>query len=199
MTAVALTADQDRSARLIQLRSARMHASIDDLIIERHERANLASRYAANLEANDFVEGDAAQLRGGLQYETHHIQQIDCELVRRSRAAAYGFRERDADAERDLEARFAAARRVDSAEVLHGLTGQQGKVAGNRVYFTCPIHPNDDSPSLVTYPGERGWHCFGCGAGGDAVALIAAIQHSSMVDALVLLESGSLGVGAALA
>lgn len=198
MTAALLTTEQHRASRLTLLRTAFMHASWDDLTAERAERANHAARYAANLEASDFSEGDAEQLRGGIAYEAHHVRQIDVELARRARAMAVGYREGDAEPDANYAARFADARRVDSADVFRALTGEAGKAVGDRVYFTCPIHPNDDHPSLVTYPVERGWHCFGCGAGGDAVALIAAIQHSTMLEALVLLESGALGVGGAV-
>jgi hypothetical protein len=33
----------------------------------------------------------------------------------------------------------------------------------------CPFH-DDHDPSLVVYPENNRWHCFGCGEGGDAIA-----------------------------
>jgi hypothetical protein len=35
---------------------------------------------------------------------------------------------------------------------------------------SCPFHP-DRTPSLHVYPAGRGWHCFGCGLGGDIYTL----------------------------
>lgn len=54
----------------------------------------------------------------------------------------------------------------------------------NRLRTLCPLHPDTD-PSLVIYTADRRWHCFGCGARGDVVDLIRALEnHSSFVDAL---------------
>lgn len=39
---------------------------------------------------------------------------------------------------------------------------------GGRLRGACPFH-KDDTPSLVVYPGDRGFFCYGCGAWGDAL------------------------------
>ena len=48
----------------------------------------------------------------------------------------------------------------------------------NRAGFArCPFHGGDNTPSLKLYDGARGWHCFGCGAGGDVVDLVGRLFH----------------------
>lgn len=44
----------------------------------------------------------------------------------------------------------------------------------------CPFH-GDGSPSLHVY--DDGWHCYGCGEGGDAVDLVARLDGVSKVEA----------------
>lgn len=54
----------------------------------------------------------------------------------------------------------------------------------NRAGFTrCPFHPDKDA-SLKLYPGSRGWHCFGCGAGGDVIQLAKQYYSLSFPDAI---------------
>lgn len=36
-------------------------------------------------------------------------------------------------------------------------------------FVPCPFHHGDRSPSLKVYPGNRGFHCFGCGKGGSVI------------------------------
>jgi hypothetical protein len=190
---VALTETQCRAARRRAWRFSRRATPELDLLAELDERLNAHARYQVDLEAGDFTDGNAEQLQGGMAYEQHHIEAIASELEARARAHTYGFRPNGAPAESDLKARFAAAKAIDTADVLGAVTGQPGRQLGDRLLFSCPFH-DDPSPSLLTYPGDRGWHCFQCGRGGDAVALLAELKTIGMVEALRLLESGSLGV-----
>jgi hypothetical protein len=52
----------------------------------------------------------------------------------------------------------------------------------------CPFHA-DSTPSLRLYPDH--FHCFGCGAHGDAVDWLMMVDNMSREDALALLERGS--------
>jgi hypothetical protein len=167
-----------------------------DLLAELDERVNLLARYQADFDAGDFADGDARQLHGGIAYERDHIEAIVSELESRQRARAYGYRAASIPAESDLPARFAAARTIDAAHVIRELTGQPGTRAGKTWKFICPFHGDgqERTPSLVAFPGERGWHCFSCRRGGDAVALLAEFRSIGMVEALNLLEAGALGV-----
>jgi len=174
-------------------RPALRDASRADLLAERDDLANEIARYGADLLAGDWHDGDAGQLRGGIALYLHWIDELDAELARRDRAHAFGYRELGGRADANLAERFAAARKVDCADVLRLLTGDAGKQAGQNRLFRCPFH-DDSTPSLTAYPAERGFYCFGCGVGGDAVALVARHHGCGVVDALRLLESGELGV-----
>ena len=42
----------------------------------------------------------------------------------------------------------------------------------NRAGFVCcPLH-GEKTPSLKVYPGDSGWYCFGCHAGGDVLDFV---------------------------
>ena len=180
-------------ARELSRRPALRDASRADLLAERDDLANELARYSADLLAGDWHDGDAGQLRGGIALYLHWIEEIDAELARRDRARAFGYREAGGGVAADLAERFAAARSIDCADVLRLLAGDAGKRAGQNWLFRCPFH-DDRTPSLTAYPAERGFYCFGCGAGGDAVALVARYHDCGMVDALRLLESGEMRV-----
>ena len=64
---------------------------------------------------------------------------------------------------------------------MYGMEPKPG--AGSAI--VCPFHGDHDA-SLHLYPGNRGWHCFGCGAGGtiidfvmrmDGLAFSTAVHH----------------------
>ena len=55
----------------------------------------------------------------------------------------------------------------------------------NRAGFTkCPFHSGDNSASMRLYPGERGWHCFGCHASGDVIELAKRLFGLRFPDAV---------------
>lgn len=39
-------------------------------------------------------------------------------------------------------------------------------------FIRCPFHAGDNHGSLKLYPGDRGWHCFGCNEGGSVVDFV---------------------------
>ena len=45
----------------------------------------------------------------------------------------------------------------------------------------CCFEHNDKHPSMKLY--EKNYHCFGCGAHGDVIALVASILGISMIEA----------------
>jgi DNA primase len=50
----------------------------------------------------------------------------------------------------------------------------------------CPLH-EDRTPSLSLYQGRDGrarWHCHGCGVGGDALDLEAALSGQRVEDVI---------------
>lgn len=66
------------------------------------------------------------------------------------------------------------------------------KPAGKNYKARCPFHP-DDTPSLMVSPDKGLWHCFGCGAGGDALSFLMRIERLSFQEALAKL-AGELGI-----
>ena len=60
------------------------------------------------------------------------------------------------------------------------------KPAGKGYKGRCPFHP-DDTPSLMVSPEKGLWHCFGCGAGGDAIGFLMRIERLSFPEALARL------------
>ena len=49
--------------------------------------------------------------------------------------------------------------------------------------YVCCVFHNDRNPSMRLYDGDRGYYCFACGAGGDAVKLAAALLGLSPYEA----------------
>ena len=72
-------------------------------------------------------------------------------------------------------------------EVARG-EGLELKPRGNRHWACCPLH-GEKTPSMMF--DEKGrWHCFGCGRGGDAVALVSALRGITPLQAARLLAEG---------
>ncbi len=64
--------------------------------------------------------------------------------------------------------------------------GVELRPAGRRLIGICPFHP-EDQPSLVFYPGNSSYYCFGCGAGGDVIDFVARLQGIAFKDAAAML------------
>lgn len=73
----------------------------------------------------------------------------------------------------------------------------------NRAGFArCPFHAggNERTPSMRVWRGDRGWHCYGCGRGGDSISLAQGILGISFSEAIRRLDSDfnlglNIGVG----
>jgi len=69
---------------------------------------------------------------------------------------------------------FRAARaRLRLAEVLELLGFEPQSRSGNQVRGRCPVHGSRSprSRSFAAHLGKNLWHCFRCGAGGNALGL----------------------------
>lgn len=62
---------------------------------------------------------------------------------------------------------------VPRAAAYYGITFRNG--------MCCCFEHNDKHPSMKLY--EKNFHCFGCGAHGDVIALVASILSVSMIEA----------------
>ncbi|MHC5068443.1 MAG: DNA primase [Planctomycetota bacterium] len=58
--------------------------------------------------------------------------------------------------------------------------------AGVNFKALCPIH-GERTPSFYIYTEQQTYHCFGCGAHGDAISFVREKENLSFVDALELL------------
>jgi DNA primase len=62
------------------------------------------------------------------------------------------------------------------------------KKAGSQYRALCPFH-NDSKPSLHITPQKALYHCFSCGAGGNAVSFVMDYEHLNFPDAIEQLAS----------
>lgn len=74
------------------------------------------------------------------------------------------------------------------AEVITN-SGVELRRLGKRLTGRCPFH-GDTQPSLVVYPGDANYFCFGCGAGGDVIDFVGRLNGVGFREAASLL-SGS--------
>lgn len=63
--------------------------------------------------------------------------------------------------------------------------------AGREWKACCPFH-SDRTPSLTINDAKGFYHCFGCGAHGDALDAARELQGLSLIDAAEMLAGGSL-------
>ncbi len=56
------------------------------------------------------------------------------------------------------------------------------KRAGRNLKGLCPFH-SEKTPSFVVYPESQSFYCFGCGATGDVIDLVAKLFNLSSYDA----------------
>src|SRR5215217_3865015 len=82
---------------------------------------------------------------------------------------------------------------IDMAQVATRLLGPapgRRGVRGQRLWWRCPFH-DDPNPSFTVTVARPGYHCFGCGASGDAVDLVRRLDPSlSFPEALAHLVGG---------
>ncbi len=75
---------------------------------------------------------------------------------------------------------------------IAALIGRRVKLvrAGRQWKACCPFH-NEKSPSFYIY--DDGYHCFGCGAHGDAISFVMQSQGGTFMDAVQML-AGEAGL-----
>lgn len=61
-------------------------------------------------------------------------------------------------------------------------------------FIRCPFHAGDNHGSLKLYPGDRGWHCFGCNEGGSVIDFAMKLFGVPFRDAVQRL-SDDFGLG----
>lgn len=75
--------------------------------------------------------------------------------------------------------------------VTHSITMQQvaeayGFQSNKKGFIRCPFHGNglERTPSLKIYPGHRGFHCKGCGVGGDVIRFVELLNNLTSKEAM---------------
>ena len=58
--------------------------------------------------------------------------------------------------------------------------------SGKNYKALCPFH-NEKTPSFYIYENTQSYHCFGCGANGDAIEFIQGMENCSFSEALTIL------------
>lgn len=71
--------------------------------------------------------------------------------------------------------------KIDLIEVVSSYVNL--KAAGSAYKGICPFH-DEKSPSFMIQKGESHYHCFGCGAHGDAIAFLMSYMKMSFVEAV---------------
>ena len=59
--------------------------------------------------------------------------------------------------------------------------------SGRTLMGLCPFH-SEKTPSFAVYPESNSFYCFGCGAGGDAVAFLMRMERLDYVEAVKALS-----------
>ena len=78
--------------------------------------------------------------------------------------------------------------RVDIADVVSRYV--QLKKGGANLQGLCPFH-NEKTPSFTVSPAKQFYHCFGCGAHGNAIGFLMAYSSLGYVDAVKELASSA--------
>ena len=75
----------------------------------------------------------------------------------------------------------ALRQRIDLVELLSAHVDL--KRTGSSFKGLCPFH-DEKTPSFIVQKGDSHYHCFGCGAHGDAIQFLMAHQKMSFADAV---------------
>jgi len=78
--------------------------------------------------------------------------------------------------------------RVDIVEVISDYVHL--KKAGRNFKTNCPFH-NEKTASFVVSPEKQIYHCFGCGAGGNAISFVMKYESMSFPEVVEILAKGA--------
>ena len=78
--------------------------------------------------------------------------------------------------------------RVDIVDIIQ--RHMQLKKAGANFSACCPFH-NEKSPSFTVSPTKQFYHCFGCGAHGDAIGFLMEYSGLGYIEAIKELAAGA--------
>lgn len=160
---------EEEEARAALMRFASGELTLGEIYTE-YERWE---RHAAVLAT--YPEGDPRR-DGGIAYAETRMNELAKQGNRILAAKRVTARHRVFETPNFDAARFADL--VGLAELL----GYHPRKAGRNYVMSCPWHGEDSTPSLTIYEPGLGWHCFGCGRGGQDAASFAA-EHFATTQA----------------
>src|SRR6266545_703613 len=82
-------------------------------------------------------------------------------------------------------------RRANPIAEIVAQSGVKLRRLGRRLVGRCPFH-TDAQPSLVVYPQDANYFCFGCGVGGDVIDFISRLNRVGFREAISLLSGASV-------
>lgn len=87
------------------------------------------------------------------------------------------------------------AARIKEMITVDEAARRYGYDPGRSGFIRCPFHSGDRTASLKIYPGQGGWHCFGCGKGGSVIDFVMELYGISFSQACLRLNADfSLGL-----
>ena len=81
-------------------------------------------------------------------------------------------------------------RRANPIDEAVARSGVELRLVGRRLVGSCPFH-RDGRPSLVVYPDNDSYFCFGCGAGGDVIDFVGRLHGVGFKEAAAMLAGES--------
>lgn len=81
-------------------------------------------------------------------------------------------------------------RQANPIEEVVARAGVELQPNGHRLVGSCPFH-RDVRPSLVVYPRNESYFCFGCGAGGDVIDFVGRLHGVGFKEAAAMLAGES--------
>ena len=73
--------------------------------------------------------------------------------------------------------------KTDLVSLVEATLHQPGKGSGRWIFWHCPFHMGDTTPSLGVCRDEGRWFCYSCRKGGDAISWLRNLQGLSFKDA----------------
>lgn len=80
------------------------------------------------------------------------------------------------------------ANQIKQALTMQEVVERYGFSPNRSGYIQCPFHAGDDHGSLKIYPDNRGWHCFGCNAGGSIIDFTMRLFDIGFQQAVIRLD-----------
>lgn len=86
------------------------------------------------------------------------------------------------------------ASQIKDRLTMEEVSRRYGYEPGRSGFVRCPFHQGDRTASLKIYPGQGGWHCFGCGKGGSVIDFAMELYGLSFSQACLRLNT-DFGLG----